>query len=334
MKKTLVSVRLFVGRKSMSGRPIALRDIARSPGEAGIDAYTVIPCQGYYRGKSEKSVVIEIHQEFPNKERPDPKQCVLEISKLNKLVDNIRRKFNQEMIITKVAVRSLSTRAEWTHWCTTDSGKPFPLPAHIATLVWDVLGASQFLDTPGFFHALTKSARVKLSEDAVPYEGWPLLVVPARKTLEFDLELIGNKDRRCEFDDAIVERSPEPLPELDARSAAAGPYVARFRRASQSPVFIVNNLDSLLTSSGKETPAITVNEAPYRVGLGCSEMAYLDLLEAWLTDSPVEFSKWKFLGCRRPMVTVLTFTHAREVQGVDKVVVKRRAGSVGIYWKW
>jgi len=152
----------------MSGKPIALKDIAHTPEEADIDAYTVIPCQGWYKGKSEESAVIEIHQEFPNDECPEPKQCVLEISKLNKLVDNLRTKFDQEVIIAEVAVRCLSRRVEWTHWCTTDSGKPFPLPAHISTLVWDVPGVSQSLDTPGFFHALTESARAKLSEDAVP----------------------------------------------------------------------------------------------------------------------------------------------------------------------
>lgn len=57
-------------------------------------------------------------------------------------------------------------------------------------------------------------------------------MVPARKPLELDLESIENKDKRSEFDDAIVKRSAELLPEFDARSIAAGPYIARFRRAS------------------------------------------------------------------------------------------------------
>ena len=129
----------------------------------------------------------------------------------------------------------------------TGSGKVFPFPAHIASLVWDGPSARNDLDIPGFFRNLTQSAQVKLDKLYMPFDKWPLFVVPARSTLILDLEQIGDKEKCKEFDDGIVKLSTDNLQKLDElRAIASGDYIARFRAASFSPVFFVNNLVFLI----------------------------------------------------------------------------------------
>jgi len=330
MSKILISVRFFVGAEAMSGRKIKYRKMRSLPCQKGIEAYTLIKCEGYYRGKREKSVIFEIHMDFPNKKNSDPSACVSEINKLNNLSNELRREFDQQEVIAEVVVRSHSRRVEWSHWSTVDSGKLFPFPAHIASLVWDVPVDRKTLDIPRFFHALTQSARNEFGKTYIPYEDLPLLVVPAMNSIELVFEKKIDKEKCRAFDDSIVERSVESLQKLDDRSFEAGSYIARFRQASKLPVFMVNNMDSLLEPTKNNSPRMAVKEAPYREGLGCSEMAYLDLLENWLKNNTVEFDRYKFLGCKRPMVSVLALTHVK-VGHNGEVVIKRRSGNVGIY---
>lgn len=328
----LVSVRYFVGLRSMSGGDIKFDDMKRIPGEEGISSYTVIPCRGFYRGGDEDSVIIEVHQEMPSEECTTPRECVSEIKKLNVLASTLRRRLDQQVVIVEVVIRSLTQRFEWTHWSKADSGSVFPFPAHVASLVWDVPGDSQELDMPGFFKGLTKSAKDKCEQRFIPYDDLPLFVVRATNSIELDLEEEIDNEEKCRaFDNSIVGESQESPERLDDRSFGAGTYIARFRQASKSPVFIVDNLDRLLSPTENDLPRMFVNKAPYREGLGCSEMAYLDLLEGWLTDNTVEFNKQKFLGCKRAMLTVLALTRVKDKNDRDKIVIKRRSGNVGIY---
>jgi len=334
MSKILISVRFFVGAKAMSGRDINLKDMQLAPNRMGIDEYTVINCQGYYKGKPEKSVIIEVHMDLSGEKWSGPKECVSEINKLNNLANDLRCTFDQEVVIAEVVVRSHSKRVEWSHWSTADSGKVFPFPAHIASLLWDGRSARNDLDIPGMLQNLTRSAKVTLDKRYMPYDKWPLFVVRPRNTLILDLKEIGDKEKCKEFDDGIVKHSTENLQKLDdVRAIASGDYIARFRTASFAPIFFVTNLADLLTPSDNETPRIEINEAPFRDCFGCCEMAYLDLLEDWLLNGEVKFDRFKFLSCKRPMVTVLaiTFPPKDDSNMGDTVVVQRRAANVSIY---
>ncbi len=333
MSKILISVRFFVGLKTMSQKDREIENMKHIPREEGICSYTVIPCKGFYNGKEEASVIIEVHQEL-NDECLDPRRCIIEINKLNNLAVKLRERLDQEMVIVEVVVHSRNRRFEWTRCSTAGSGKVFPFPAHIASLVWDGPSARNDLDIPGFFHNLTQSAQVTLDKSYMSYDKWPLFVVPARSTLILDLEQIGDREKCKEFDDGIVKQSTENLQKLDdVRAIASGDYIARFRKASFSPIFFVNNLADLLTPSENETPRIEINEGPFRECFGCCEMAYLDLLEDWLSNGKVEFEKLKFLSCKRPMVTVLaiTFPPKDDNNVKDRVIVQRRSGNVSIY---
>lgn len=329
MKQILLFARFFVGRTTMSGQSIDFMKMKSYPNTVGIEAYTLIPCKGWYHGKPEDSVIIEVHHEFPRSESDTPKEFISEVKKLNVLAEKLRTEFDQEMVITDVVVRSGAKRIEWTHCGITDSGEVFPLPAHLASLVWDCLESPQVLDMPGFFKKINECAKEQIGSEFILFDDLPLLIVPATNGNIVDLGQVkeyGQKEK--DFDKAIVRRSQEKREKFQDRFDAVGRYISDFRRASRAPVFFAGNMDTLLSPSAGVVPPIDVQKAPYMTGLGCSEIAYYNMLQSWLENNSINFDRQKFLNFDIPMVTVLALTH---VEGEKKVLIRRRGENVGIY---
>ena len=317
----------FIALISMSGsRKISLREVEALPNELGIDGYTVsAPGRGYYGGTSEPSIVIRILKTISNCEMT-PKDVVVYVDKLNFLAQQLRTRFDQQEILVNVEVKIDGEAYSWRRSVTGHDKAPFLFPGHFVSLLWR--DGNGFNEKALFRHLTAQYDPPRGRTDALVFrEDIPLLLLPQRgASLRIDLSADDFHTQRQLFDNNIVRlASDTPAFTTTDKDLAPGNYVSMFRRASQSPVFSATNLDAVVTSP-LDNP-LTVHQIPYRYGLGLCESHYMTQLAHWcLTKdaTPALPQDWSY----RSMVTVLTFFRIPEL---DKVIVKKRSGSVGIY---
>jgi hypothetical protein len=317
----------FIGLTSMNGlREISFKEVEALPKEIGIDGYTVSsPGRGYYRGTDESSVVIRILKTISTSEMT-PKDVVVYIDKLNSLAQQLRTRLGQREILVKVAVEIGGEVYSWKRSVTGYDEVPFLFPGHFVSLLWR--DGKGFNENALFRHLTAKYDPPHGCTEALVFrEDIPLLLLPQRgASLRIDLAADGFHQQRQLFDNNIVRlASDTPAFTTTDKDQAPGDYVSMFRRASQSPVFSATNLDAVVTSP-LDNP-LTVHQIPYRYGLGLCESHYMAQLAHWcLTKNatPALPQDWSY----RSMITVLTLFRTPEF---DKVLVKKRSGSVGIY---
>ncbi len=345
MISTVISVQLRVGSvpPNDTHRKVSFKEILKYVKESGLD-FTIVEAKGRYKLEPvEASAIVDF---FWVLDFDDPLSGVVRFcDDIDKLVRRILVELSQREIIVIITVTRTGHDVRWSRRITPDSAPTITHPSLLAFSTSrrsDEIDLGAKLGIPALRKAVIEHyIDLEVAQNAKTYSDVPAFFFPAIDRRCYDLTKVDNcEDEWRDFDAAVLEWDterkgyPNPVP---LRVVESADFVSLFRQVTDSPVLYLTNLAEKFVQTEPTATPLETGICSYRDGLGSTEGAYLEMLDAWvrLEMSERPFREWlnkhrstiQLYSTPRPALAVEVVTLSPE----HDIILRKRGASVAAY---